>query len=50
MQSLMGGGGGAEHYDAEKALVARRQILAMRDDRISKEKARAEEPLLQKQK
>lgn len=50
MQGLMGGAGEASGFDAEKVLAARRQILAVRDERIAKEKARAEDPLLSKQK
>lgn len=46
----MGGAGEASGFDAEKVLAARRQILAVRDERIAKEKTRAEDPLLSKQK
>jgi len=49
MQGLMGGGGGEHGYDPEKALLIRRQILAVRDERLAREAAKAaNEPAKQK--
>jgi regulator of protease activity HflC (stomatin/prohibitin superfamily) len=49
MQGLMGGAGAEHAFDPEKAMMARRQILAVRDERLARE-AKDKEPLLAKQK